>query len=235
MSILDEVLGFTDTITNSRVVSGVVTSESANGATVELLDGSKALLPRGEAPLGKIPKQGWRGQMLELDNSGETKILSMTHPELVAALLAGVVPELRSGDVRVMKVAQLPGIRAKVAVATTRDDLDPVATFVGRGANRVKHLSQVLNGERVDIIPWNSDREVLLRNAFAPATVSEVVSEGHTAAVSVPAHLMSAAVGRGGLNASLAGRLAGFKVVVVREGASLQEALDQLKVEVEAA
>lgn len=225
MASIEELLSFTETPDNRPTATGTVTAVSPNGAAVTLRDGRSAILPLGEAPSQKLPAVGTTHDFLELDDSNEIIILSLTHPSLVAALMAGVVPELRSGQLQVLGVSRLPGVRAKVAVAATDEDLDPVAAVVGRAANRVKFLSDRLNGERVDIIPWHEDRVQLLRNAFAPAEVSSVAMDGRRAAVSVPPHRMSAAVGRGGLNASLAGRLAGMRVTVVRDGEDKDAAL----------
>lgn len=225
MASIDELLGFTETPDNRPVTTGQVTALSPNGASVKLADGRDAVLPLGEAPSQRLPETGSTIQFLELDSDANPVILSLTHPTLVAALMAGVVPELRTGQLQVLGVSRLPGVRAKVAVAATTEDIDPVAAVVGRAANRVSFLAGKLNGERVDIIPWHEDREQLLRNAFAPAEVSEVLIDGHYAAVSVPPHRMSAAVGRGGLNASLAGRLAGLRVTVVRDGSDLSAAV----------
>lgn len=229
MASIEELLGYTETPDNRPVTTGTVTSVSQNGATVELSDGRAAVLPLGEAPTQKLPAVGTTAQFLELDDSGTPVVLSLTHPTLVAALMAGAVPELRTGQLQVLGVSRLPGVRAKVAVASASEDLDPVAAVVGRAANRVTFLADKLNGERVDVIPWHEDRAQLLRNAFAPAEITDIAIDGRRAAVSVPAHRMSAAVGRGGLNASLAGRLAGLRVTVVREGEDLQAALAKLE------
>lgn len=232
---IDDFLSFAEAPDNRPVYTGTITATSPNGASVQLRDGRTAVLPVGEVPGQELPAVGETLQFLELDNYNDPAVLSLTHPALVSALMAGIIPELRTGDLQVKGVSRLPGVRAKIAVASAVEDFDPVAATVGRSANRVKHITERLNGERVDVIPWHEDREQLLRNAFAPAEVSEVKIDGRLAAVSVPAHRMSAAVGRGGLNASLAGRLAGLRVTVVREGASLDAVLAQLEEERQAA
>lgn len=232
---IEDFLSFAESPDNRPAYTGTITAVSPNGASVKLLDGRTAVLPLGETPGQELPEVGETRQFLELDSFNEPAVLSLTHPALVSTLMAGIVPELRTGDLQVKGVSRLPGVRAKIAVASALEDFDPVAATVGRSANRVKHLSERLNGERVDIIPWHEDREQLLRNAFAPAEITEVKIDGRLAAVSVPAHRMSAAVGRGGLNASLAGRLAGLRVTVVREGGSLDEALAHLEAERQAA
>lgn len=231
---IEELLGFADTTDNRPVYTGTVTSISENGASVTLRDGRSAVLPLGETPNQTLPEPGAALRFLELD-TGPPTVLSLTHPGLIPALLAGLVPELRTGELQVKGVSRLPGVRAKVAVASANSELDPVAAVVGRSANRVQELSKALNGERVDVIPWHEDRLQLLKNAFAPAELTSAAIDGRTAVASVPAHRMSAAVGRGGLNASLAGRLAGVHVTVVRDGVNLEAVLTQLNSEETAA
>lgn len=232
-STLEEVLGFTDTTNTRPVLTAIINSHSPNGATVTLkASNKKAVLPISESPLAKLPPVGKEVQVLLLED-GDLPIVSLTHPELISSMLAGIVPEIRSGGIRVMGVSRLPGVRAKVSVASTTPDKNPIPVIVGPGANRVKYLAEHLNGERVDVIMWNEDRPALLRNAFAPAEISDVLidEKKRLAAVSVEPHRMSAAVGAGGLNASLAGRLAGMRVTAVPVGASLEDALHDLEKE----
>ena len=115
-----------------------------------------------------------------------------------------------------MGLARSPGVRAKIAVAATVDGLDPVATIVGRGANRVRALSSLLGGERLDVVAWHGDVSVYLQNAFAPAAVNKITTlSPRDLEVMVPRHQMAAAVGERGLNASLAGQLVGVNVTVI--------------------
>jgi N utilization substance protein A len=143
-------------------------------------------------------------------------------------LLDGYVPEVRAGLVRIMGVARAPGVRTKVAVAATDANVDPVASCVGRSANRVRAIGQLLGGERVDIIPWHPDTAKLLANALAPAAVSRIEIHNDKAVAVAPAHQMSAAVGGGGLNAALAGQLVNLKVFVVAAGSPEEEAMSQV-------
>lgn len=146
--------------------------------------------------------------------------LSLIRRELVVDTLASLSPEVRTGAVRVMGVARRPGVRTKVAVAATVADIDPVAACVGRTHNRVDALRAALGGEQVDIIAWHPDREQFLRNALQPAAIGTVTIDdaARSAVASAPAHQMSAAVGGGGLNSALAGKLVGLLVRIVAEG-----------------
>jgi N utilization substance protein A len=144
---------------------------------------------------------------------GPTPLASCVRPELAAALLRGISPEIRTGGVRVMGVARVPGKRCKIAVVPTDDEYDATAACIGRDANRHATLVRLL-GERVDIVSWHPERDVFLRNALAPAAVTQVTFDGDTATAWAPAHQMSAAVGQGGLNSVLAGRLVGASVTI---------------------
>lgn len=218
-SILDD-LGITlsaGSNADHRVVRATAVNVSVDMATFEVQrpDGSI-----GEAQCPKTewyPDRQWQvGEsffMVETDG-GNRPQLSVIRNELLAALLAGVSPEVRSGEVRIMGIVRLPGVRAKVAVASTREGLDPVAACVGRKANRVRTVGAALAKEQVDIVAWHADPQQYLINAMAPAHVLSVDITGRAATAWAHPHQMQAAIGRGGLNTSLAGRLVGLRVTV---------------------
>lgn len=204
-----------------RVVTATITSATADVALLR----TTALDPHGPIdavmPITEFyPNARWNVgdtyQLLQL-GAAPRPVLSAVRDELLVALLDGVSPEVRSGAVRVMGVARQPGVRAKVAVAATEPDVDPIASCVGKGANRVRLLGELLNGERIDIVAWHADRDTYLRNALAPAAVTRVEIDGDRATAYAPAHLMSAAVGGGGLNSQLAGLLLGLTVTIAPE------------------
>lgn len=198
-----------------RVVTATIIAADSDVAELKLHDGTEALLPITEF----YPDRSWKvGETYQLVQSapGPRPICSATRPELVPLLLAGVSPELRSGDVVVMGVAREPGKRTKLAVAATRPEVDSIAACVGRAANRSRDfLGTALLGEKVDIISWHADKAEYLRNALKPADVHSVAIEDGKATAVAPAHQMSAAVGERGLNSSLAGRLVGLQVLIV--------------------
>lgn len=199
----------------TRIVS--IAKDVASCATSE---GETLLLPVSEFP----PQLSWqpgREQIALRFEAHGRPWLSCNRPELVALLAEGLVPELRRGDIRIMGLARSPGVRTKMAVAPTGYNPDgslpdPVASIVGKGANRVRRLSQLLGGERLDVVAWHDEVTAYVRNAFAPASVEhvELLTQGEVQ-VSVPRHQMAAAVGDKGLNASLAGQLAGVTVTVI--------------------
>lgn len=172
---------------------------------------------RGSLPVTEFyPNRSWAiggtYHLLNLNNSTRPT-LSAARPELIGMLLDGLAPEVREGRVRIMGVVRQVGIRSKIAVATTDPSVDPIAACVGPSAGRVKRLSAMLLGERVDVVAWNEDPEQFIRNAVG-TSVRSVTIEGTRATVVVPAHQYQAAVGGGGLNAALASRLTGHLLSV---------------------
>jgi transcription antitermination factor NusA-like protein len=178
-----------------------------------LTDGRTALIPQGELPAALKAHPGSTIPVVLMADA-ERPVCTASHSSLVAALYAGISPEVRTGAVRIMNVSRLPGVRSKVAVAATHDGVDPVAALVGREANRVIYVSRLLGGERIDVVPFNSDLAVFAKNAMAPAIVESVEFTEGKAIVFVKPHQMPAAVGGSGLNSTLAGELIGFPIEV---------------------
>lgn len=202
-----------------RVVTATVVSASPDVAVLRTLgvEGSPSLdavLPATEWYPTRRWEVGATYQLLQLER-GPRPLLSAVRTELVEALFAGVSPEVRSGAVRIMGIARNPGVRTKIAVAACEQGVDPIAACVGRSANRVRLVSSLLQGERLDVVAWHPDQADFLRAALAPAAVSRIEIDGEEARAFAPAHQMSAAVGGSGLNSQLAGQLVGLKVTVV--------------------
>lgn len=202
-----------------RVVTATITSASADVAVLRTvpIEGSsvlEAVMPATEWYPTRRWEVGATYQLLQLDKSSRP-LLSAVRPEIIASLFAGVSPEIRSGAVRIMGVARNPGVRTKIAVAACEQGVDPIAACVGRSANRVRLVSSMLLGERLDVVAWHPDQADFLRAALAPAAVSRIEIDGEEARAFAPAHQMSAAVGGSGLNSQLAGQLVGLRVTVV--------------------
>lgn len=198
-----------------RVVTATVVSASSDVALMRL-HGTKteAVLPATEW----FPTRRWSVgdtyQLLQMDSSPRP-LLSAVRSEIVEHHLSGVSPEVRSGSVRVMGIARQPGVRTKIAVAATEPGVDPIAACVGRSANRVRCISALLLGERIDVVAWHPDQADFLRSALAPASINRVEITDDEARAYAPGHQMSAAVGGSGLNSQLAGQLVGLRVTVI--------------------
>lgn len=211
--LLDALLGGDGASSQQRLVSFTIETANADVASVICFDRAPALLPASEW----FPGRPWRpGQQCQgLVVATDPLTVSVVRPRQIELMLAGLVPEVRSGVVQIMGVARLAGVRTKVAVASADAAVDAVAACVGRKASRVRHLVEQLGGERIDVIAWSPDPQKLLSAALAPAQVDEIVFSGRRAEVKVPAHRMAATVGGGGLNSQLAGQLSGYSVQVV--------------------
>lgn len=202
-----------------RVVTATVIAATPDVAVLRTasVEGSPALeavLPATEWYPTRRWEVGATYQLLQLDK-GPRPLLSAVRPEFIETLFAGVSPEIRSGAVRIMGIARHPGVRTKIAVAACEPGIDPIASCVGRSANRVRLISSILMGERLDVVAWHPDKAEFLRAALAPAAVTRIEIDADEARAYAPAHQMSAAVGGAGLNSQLAGQLVGLRVTVV--------------------
>jgi N utilization substance protein A len=141
-------------------------------------------------------------------------ILSRRDPELIRALFEIEVPEIADGLVEIRAVAREPGYRSKIAVESHTQGVDPVGACVGPRGSRVRMVVSELRGEKIDIIPWNTEPARFVAKALSPARVREVYIDDETkeATVIVPDDQLALAIGKEGLNARLAARLTGWKV-----------------------
>src|ERR1700704_1194139 len=153
------------------------------------------------------------------ETRGPQIFLSRTHPQFMARLFAQEVPEIYDGIIEIRAVARDPGSRAKIAVISKDSSIDPVGACVGMRGVRVQAVVQELQGERIDIIPWNGDPATFIVNALAPAEVSKVVldEEARRVEVVVPDDQLSLAIGRRGQNVRLASQLTGWQIDILTE------------------
>lgn len=140
--------------------------------------------------------------------------LSRSHPKMIEKLFAQEAPEVASGVVQIKAVAREAGSRAKVAVASTDEHIDPIGSCVGQRGVRVSTVMSELGGEKIDLIVWSSDAKKFIADALSPAQVQsvELDEENHQATITVSADQQSLAIGRGGQNVRLAARLTGWKL-----------------------
>ncbi len=153
------------------------------------------------------------------ETRGPQIFLSRTHPQFMARLFAQEVPEIYDAIIEIRAVARDPGSRAKIAVISKDSSIDPVGACVGMRGVRVQAVVQELQGERIDIIPWNPDPATFIVNALAPAEVSKVVldEETHRVEVVVPDDQLSLAIGRRGQNVRLASQLTSWQIDILTE------------------
>ena len=143
--------------------------------------------------------------------------LSRAHPKMVEKLFAQEAPEVAAGTVQIKAVAREAGSRAKVAVFSTDDHIDPIGSCVGQRGVRVSTVMSELGGEKIDLIMWSDDPKKFIQDALSPAQIQsvELNEETHQAKVTVSADQQSLAIGRGGQNVRLAAKLTGWKLDIV--------------------
>jgi N utilization substance protein A len=153
------------------------------------------------------------------ETRGPQIFLSRTAPEFMAELFKMEVPEIYDGIIEIKAVARDPGSRAKIGVISYDSSIDPVGACVGMRGSRVQAVVNELQGEKIDIIPWNEDQATFLVNALQPAEVSKVVidEEAERIEVVVPDEQLSLAIGRRGQNVRLASQLTGLDIDIMTE------------------
>src|SRR5574340_1081848 len=201
-----------------EVVTGIVQQAGDRNNVLVDLGRVEALLPRSEQVDGERYEQGSRIKAVIAEVRSGTKgpqvILSRRDPELIRALFELEVPEIADGLVEIRGVAREPGYRSKIAVESHMQGVDPVGACVGPRGSRVRMVVSELRGEKIDIIPWNTEPARFVAKALSPARVREVYidDESRDATVVVPDDQLALAIGKEGLNARLAARLTGWKV-----------------------
>ena len=207
----------------SEVVTGIVQQAGDRNNVLVDLGKVEALLPRSEQVDGERYEQGSRIKAVITEVRSGTKgpqvILSRRDPELIKTLFELEVPEIADGLVEIRGVAREPGYRSKIAVESHAQGVDPVGACVGPRGSRVRMVVSELRGEKIDIIPWNTEPARFVAKALSPARVREVYidDDSRDATVVVPDDQLALAIGKEGLNARLAARLTGWKVDIVSD------------------
>ncbi|MCA3445814.1 MAG: transcription termination/antitermination protein NusA [Rhodobacter sp.] len=206
-----------------QILNGVVKREEYGNIIVDLNGRGEAILRRNE----KIGRESYRiGDRIRSyikdvrrEARGPQIFLSRTAPEFMAELFKMEVPEIYDGIIEIKAVARDPGSRAKIAVISYESSIDPVGACVGMRGSRVQAVVNELQGEKIDIIPWNKDQATFLVNALQPAEVSKVVidEEAGKIEVVVPDEQLSLAIGRRGQNVRLASQLTGLDIDIMTE------------------
>ena len=204
------------------IINGVVKREEYGNVVVDVGRG-EAILRRTE----KIGRESYRPndrircyiKDVRRETRGPQIFLSRTDPMFMAELFKMEVPEIYEGIIEIKSVARDPGSRAKIAVFTTDTTIDPVGACVGMCGSRVQAVVNELQGEKIDIIPWNDDQPTFLVNALQPAEVSKVVldEEAGKIEVVVPEEQLSLAIGRRGQNVRLASQLTNLDIDIMTE------------------
>lgn len=203
-----------------ELVIGYVQRER-NGNIFVDLGKTEGIMPKRYQSPREIYRANDRIKALIVDvakgNAGLQIVLSRTHTELVKRIFELEVPEIYGKTVEIVRIVREAGYRTKIAVASNREDVDPVGACVGLRGVRIQAIVRELEGEKIDILKFDPDPRVLIKNALSPADVTSVVilDEARRQALAiVPEDQLSLAIGKQGLNVRLANRLADWNIDV---------------------
>ena len=205
-----------------EIINGQVKRVEYGNVVVDLGRG-EAIIRRDELIPREMFRYGDRVRAYVYDVRREQRgpqiFLSRTHPQFMAKLFAQEVPEIYDGIIEVKSVARDPGSRAKIAVISRDSSIDPVGACVGMRGSRVQAVVNELQGEKIDIIPWNPDPATFIVNGLQPAEVAKVVldEDAERIEVVVPDEQLSLAIGRRGQNVRLASQLTGWDIDILTE------------------
>lgn len=185
-------------------------------------DNNELILPRSE----QIPRDQYRKgetiraviERVDNENNNPRIILSRTSPVFMERLLEQEVPEIADGLIAIKKIARMPGERAKIAVESYDDRIDPVGACVGVRGSRVHGIVRELCNENIDVINWTANSKLFIQRALSPAKVTNIIIDEETrkADVYLQPEEVSLAIGRGGLNIKLASMLTEYTIDVYR-------------------
>ena len=203
-------------------MNGLIKRMDKGDAIVEI-ERLEARLPRNQM----IPRENMRtGDRVRayVDHVGETPkgktvFLSRTSPEFLKKLFELEVPEIEEGIIEIKAAARDPGARAKIAVTSHDQRVDPIGTRIGMRGSRVNAVTAELSGERIDIVVWNADPAQFVVGALEPAKVRSIVmlEDTHTMEVVVDEDNLAVAIGRGGQNVRLASELTGWQINILTQ------------------
>ncbi len=206
-----------------EIVSGIIQKADKNIVVMDLgrLEG---VMP----PKEQIPTENYKvndkikGYVLDVERGEKGApqvIVSRSHPDFVRKLLEFEIPEIYEGLIEIKNVSRDPGYRSKVAVYSQNPDIDPVGSCVGQRGIRIQNIINELNGEKIDVIEWNSDPSIFISTSLLPAKILavDIKEEEKFAQVIVPDDQLSLAIGKSGQNVRLAVKLTGWKIDIKTE------------------
>jgi transcription termination/antitermination protein NusA len=215
-----------------EIIAGEVYQVLSREVLLTDAEGNEVAIPRGE----QIPKDRYRKgenvraivHKVEMVNGNPKIILSRTSPVFLERLFEQEVPEVYDGLITIKKVVREPGERAKVAVESYDDRIDPVGACVGMKGSRIHAIVRELQNENIDVINYTENLELYIQRALSPAKIVSIKVDKDNGRVSVylKPDQVSLAIGKGGLNIKLASRLVGYEIDVFRELADGQSEED---------
>ncbi|MDE6507789.1 MAG: transcription termination factor NusA [Alistipes sp.] len=227
----------------SEKVGEIITGEVYQVWKKEVLilddDENELILPKSE----QIPNDFYRKgdtikaivKSVEMNNNQPRIILSRTASQFLERLFEQEVPEIFDGLITIKKIVRIPGERAKVAVESYDDRIDPVGACVGMKGSRIYSIVKELRNENIDVVNYTANTQLMIQRALNPAKISSIVldEEKQTAAVYLKPDQVSLAIGKGGLNIRLSKMLTGYDIDVYREVEEEDVALTEFADEIE--
>ncbi|MDR1552400.1 MAG: transcription termination factor NusA [Prevotellaceae bacterium] len=204
-------------------------------------DGNELILPKSEQIPSDFFKKGDTAKAVilrvEMKNNNPLIILSRTAPEFLERMFEQEVPEIFEGLITIKKIVRIPGERAKVAVESYDDRIDPVGACVGVKGSRIHGIVRELHNENIDVVNYTSNLQLFVQRSLAPAKITSIKIDEEKKQINVflkPSEV-SLAIGKGGMNIKLASQLAGYEIDVYRETAEEEEDvnLDEFADEIE--
>jgi len=205
-----------------EVVTGII-QRNVKGSVIVNLGKIDAILADKEQVAGEEYPANERLKVYVIEVKPGTKgpkiYVSRTHPDLVKRLFENEVPEVHDGVVEIKSISREAGSRTKIAVASTKKEVDPVGSCVGHNGSRVGVVVNELRGEKIDIIPWNDNIAEYIAASLSPSKVVQVAVDvaEKSAKVIVPDYQLSLAIGKEGQNARLAAKLTGYRIDIKSE------------------
>ena len=203
-------------------------------------EGNEIILPKEKQIPSDFFRKGdnVRGiiESVELKGNKPMILMSRTSPTFLEQLFHQEIPEVFDGLISIKKAVRIPGEKAKVAVDSYDDRIDPVGACVGMKGSRIHGIVRELGNENIDVINWTNNPQLMVTRALSPAKVSSVKlnDENMTAQVYLKPEEVSKAIGRGGHNIRLAGQLTGYEIDVFREGVEEDVELTEFSDEIDA-
>jgi len=202
-------------------------------------EGNEIVLPKDRQIPSDFFRKGEnvRGiiESVELKGNKPTIIMSRTAPGFLEKLFEQEIPEVFDGLITIKKVVRVPGEKAKVAVDSYDDRIDPVGACVGMKGSRIHSIVRELGNENIDVINFTNNEQLFITRALSPAKITSIKmdEEAKTAEVMLKPEEVSKAIGRGGHNIRLAGQLTGYEIDVYREGVEEDVELKEFTDEIE--
>ena len=200
------------------IITGVVEQMEGNRTITLDMGRAQAIMPQDEQVPTERYKKGQRIKVYVLDvrsgPKGPEILVSRSDRNMLKRLFEIEVPEVYNGTVEIKAISRDAGFRSKVAVHSTQDGVDPVGACIGLRGNRIQSIVNELQGEKIDVVPWDADPKAFIARAISPSEVShvELNPTDQTAIVVVPDRQLSLAIGKEGQNARLAARLVGWRL-----------------------